>query len=174
MTEAGYQQKDATMSDPILPPSDDALEWQLAEIAKAKWESESPTARAERWAQEEAQDEKATLWWEIEKLKEEIVELKAAIEELKARPPHPSPESGPLRESNMTATRLSDVRERLGWPRRRMSRLLGCSVALIRRWEAGEIPIPAEVKSWCRELDRWGRSYPQPPREWRVRTMPED
>lgn len=74
----------------------------------------------------------------------------------------------------MTPQKMYDVRERLGWPRDRVARLLDCSIGLVRRWETGIVPIPPVVGEWMVNVGRWGQSLPRPPTGWRTRSARDD
>ena len=68
----------------------------------------------------------------------------------------------------MTSAQLAALRERLGWNRAVLARLLCCSEATIRQMEAGRRGIPSSISDWLTRLAGYHVAHP-PPNDWRVR-----
>jgi DNA-binding transcriptional regulator YiaG len=69
--------------------------------------------------------------------------------------------------SIMSPERFVELRRTIGWTRRELARLLGCSENTLRQMEAQVQGIPAPLAKW---LERLARCHEQnPPPAWRTR-----
>ena len=68
----------------------------------------------------------------------------------------------------MTPDRFRDVLRLLHWSGRGLSAILECDERLIRRWAAGQNPIPQSVAGWLERLAATHTDCP-PPTDWRQR-----
>ena len=67
----------------------------------------------------------------------------------------------------MTPERFVELRRTIGWTRREMARLMGCSENVLRQMEASTQAIPPVLARW---LERVGAFHARnPPPEWRSR-----
>ncbi len=68
----------------------------------------------------------------------------------------------------MTPFQFRASLECLRWSQRGVAEALGCDDRLVRRWAAGQVPIPAVVAEWLDKAARWHAMNP-PPQGWQSR-----
>lgn len=67
----------------------------------------------------------------------------------------------------MTPARFIECREIIGWTRRQIAALLGCSENTLRQMEAEKQAIPPTLARW---LERLAKAHERnPPPDWRTR-----
>jgi transcriptional regulator with XRE-family HTH domain len=66
----------------------------------------------------------------------------------------------------MTGERFATLRHATGWSRRYVADLLQCDEKLVRRWETGAAPVPAQVAEWLAAVARAIERLPAPD-DWR-------
>jgi len=62
----------------------------------------------------------------------------------------------------MTPARLQECLALLRWSQRGLAAAFGCDDRLVRRWAAGERPIPAWVSGWLERAAAWHAANPPP------------
>jgi transcriptional regulator with XRE-family HTH domain len=62
----------------------------------------------------------------------------------------------------MTPARLAHCLAALRWSQRGLAAAIGYDDRLIRRWAAGERPIPAHVAAWLERAATWHGKNPPP------------
>jgi transcriptional regulator with XRE-family HTH domain len=70
--------------------------------------------------------------------------------------------------SMMSPERFVELRRTIGWTRRELARLMGCSENVLRQMEASAQGIPPILARWLERLARYHEQNPPP--EWRRRT----
>ena len=68
------------------------------------------------------------------------------------------------------AVRFREARDKVRWSNRIISDEFQCDERMVRRWAAGQIPVPAAVLEHMTYLEQ-AHSRP-PPQDWRVRRRP--
>jgi hypothetical protein len=69
----------------------------------------------------------------------------------------------------MTAEEFTDTLAAIGWPQGVLAARLGMgSDRAVRRWAAGQNPVPPGIVAWLRQLTRTLEKLP-PPAEWGTR-----
>jgi transcriptional regulator with XRE-family HTH domain len=63
---------------------------------------------------------------------------------------------------------MKQLREDIGWTRRHLARLLGCSENTLRQMEQDKQATPDEIARWLWQLARYHERHP-PPVNWRRR-----
>lgn len=62
----------------------------------------------------------------------------------------------------MTPERLADCLRALRWSQRGLAAAIDYDDRLVRRWAAGERPIPAPVAAWLERAAAWHSKNPPP------------
>jgi transcriptional regulator with XRE-family HTH domain len=68
----------------------------------------------------------------------------------------------------LTPERFIECRQLIGWDRRQIARMLGCSDNTLRQMEAGKQAITAPLAEWMERLARYHARNPIP-ENWRTR-----
>ena len=68
----------------------------------------------------------------------------------------------------MTPAPFVECREIIGWDRKQLARLLGCSDNTLRQMEAGKQVITEPLAAWLERLARYHAKHPAP-QSWRSR-----
>jgi transcriptional regulator with XRE-family HTH domain len=68
----------------------------------------------------------------------------------------------------MTPARFTECRELIGWDRKQLARMLGCSDNTLRQMETGKQAVTAPLAAWLERLARYHARNPAP-ENWRSR-----
>lgn len=68
----------------------------------------------------------------------------------------------------MVPVRFREVLRLLHWSSRSLADMLGCDERVIRRWAAGENPVPPSIAAWLEQRAATHTAHP-PPDDWRQR-----